>query len=131
MNGRKQAIQQRTYTRDKDFNTYEARINFTDAVYQVYLINRKLQRLNEAECNGYAHVVHANGRSFIESSLTEEDQSRIDKENARLEAKALALAKSYGFSVRVQGDPRESAIKLDILGGDSVDSFGNDTDLIC
>jgi len=131
MNKRSQAIQLRTYTRDKDFNTYEDRIKFTDAVYQVYLINRKLQRLNEAGCNGYAHVVHTNGRSFIEFSLTEEDQSRIDKENTRLEAKALALAKEYGFSVRVQGDPRGSAIKLDLLGGESVDFIGYDTDLIC
>jgi len=127
MNKQKLLIMNRTYTRDVPVKDYQQRVQLTDAVYQLYLINRKLQRLNEIECDGIAHIVN----NRIEMMITDDDQRMIDRMNQYLEDKANKLAKEYGFFIRVQGDPRGSAIKLDLLSDESIDYIGHDTDLVC
>ena len=85
--------------------------NETEDLLKLFRISKKLHRLYEAFCC---------------RDLSNREEKAID----RLEKTAENLAKKWGWSIRINADPRGAPIKLDLLGGDSVDYLGNDTDLI-
>lgn len=102
-----------------------------DAVQSIRRINFKLQRLSEAECNGFRHMILYHGRYIEEYNLTAEDEERIDEQRERLLERLFNLCNKHGFYYRVQNDPRGSAIKLSFTDRASIDFIGTDTDLLC
>lgn len=114
-------------------NAYPASTDFSEliaAVRSIRRINAKLQRINEANCNGLPQQVLYNGRYITEYGLTAYDEVRLDREKERLIAKLHEICEKYSFYYRVQNDPRGSAVKLSFTDQDSCDYIGTDTDLI-
>ena len=85
--------------------------NETEDLLKLFRISKKLHRLYEAFCC---------------RDLTQKEEQTIE----RLEKTAEDLAQKWCWKIRINSDPRGCAIKLDLLGGDSVKYIGNDTDLI-
>jgi hypothetical protein len=123
---------ERTYHRDITVPTLEARNLATGDLIRLRNINRKLQRINEDDCNGNPQPVVEirDGKRYEYDIQDEKRAARNEKTETRLEKEAEAIAARWGWAIRIQGDPRGSAIKLDLLGGD-VDYIGADTDIIC
>ena len=125
-------IRERTYHRDLPCCIdYETRNRVTSDLLRLRTINRKLDRINEDDCNGNPRPVTEwrDGKMYCYDEQDEKRAARNEKTSTRLEKEAHEIAARWGFSIRIQGDPRGSAIKLDLLGGD-VDFVGADTDII-
>ena len=125
-------IRERTYNRDLPCCIdYETRNIVTNDLMRLRNINRKLDRINEDDCNGNPRPVteYRDGKMYRYDVQDEARAAKNEKTSARLEKEAHEIAARWGFSIRIQGDPRGSAIKLDLLGGD-VDYIGRDTDII-
>jgi len=95
----------------------------TDAVMKLRRINNKLNRLNELYCDP----------KWFKGVDPEENWDKWDdlyqKEYNRLTEKAEKLAKENNIYIRIQGDPRGSAIKISLYDPKSVEFVGTDTDL--
>ena len=125
-------IRERTYALDlPNIPDFETRNRAVEDIIRLRNINLKLQRINEDDCNGNPtpKIENRNGLSYHYEVQDEKRAAKNEKTSARLEKEAHEIAARWGFSIRIQGDPRGSAIKLDLLGGD-VDFIGADTDII-
>ena len=126
-------IRERTYALDlPNIPDFETRNRAVEDIIRLRNINLKLQRINEDDCNGNPtpKIEYRDGKMFRYDVQDEKRAARNEVTSARLEKEAHEIAARWGFSIRIQGDPRGSAIKLDLLGGD-VDFIGHDTDLLC
>jgi len=94
-----------------------------EAVCKLARLNSKLQRLNELWANP-PEIPNGRFKDW------EEFESFINKEYEKTEKKVYEIARENGFYVRIQHDPRGSAIKLSLFEPKSIEFAGTDTDLI-
>jgi len=128
-------ILETTYRRDMDFPSYDKRVEFAEGICKLARINKKLDRINENEANGWPRPVveHRDGKIFRYDVEDEKWREKDLKAEERLQNQAYELAKELNVSIRIQGDPRGSAIKLSLNPNedkDVMDYIGRDTNLI-
>lgn len=74
-----------------------------NAVAELEALQRQLRAIGVRQCNGY----QAPGGGWDEVAA-----DRDEKREARLQVKALEIAKPYGVGLKFGGDPRGSALRI-------------------
>lgn len=87
-------------------------------------LGRAAKRVAESRCNGIERYDATAKRRL--ASWTDEDEGRANRADGRTLAKAEVVAKRYGATVHLQGDPRGCVLKLTLASGRS-NSFDRST----
>jgi hypothetical protein len=99
---------------------YEARRVYMSALMTIRRLERKVQRLAEADCNGEGYV---GGKFYRLDGSTPGayigEDSVFTVASEKIEAKIKVLADSVGLKTEFQGDPRGYTVRL----------FWNDADI--
>lgn len=126
------SIKVRTYERRPELSL-EARVDMVNDINKLRRINFKLDRINTDDCNGnpIQKTEIRDGKRYTYNIQDVERAEKNEKMRIRLIAKASVIALKWDFEIDFNGDPRGSAIKLNINPGTSDISYGADTDILC
>tara|TARA_R100001594_G_scaffold82129_1_gene116598 strand:- start:2423 stop:2809 length:387 start_codon:yes stop_codon:yes gene_type:complete len=111
---------ERTYLREIDLKDWDARVEYAREISRLMRMSRKLDRINEVECN----------------EPDEKIREIAKKQRARLESRAREICGRLNITLHVNQDPRGPALKINLneakhcSSSDDVDFLGMDTDLL-